>query len=175
MLLLQPITGREAELIADLSRRTFYETFAAFNSKKDMDKFMEEQFARNKLIQEVLDPANIFFMAVNNDTPIGYVFLRESKPPAGIENTNPIEIARIYTLNSSIGTGAGKLMMNKCIETAVALKKDVIWLGVWEKNTRAIQFYRKWGFEKFSSHVFMLGGDAQTDWLMKKELLQIEN
>jgi len=42
-------------------------------------------------------------------------------------------------------------------------------------SNNTIQFYRKWGFEKFSSHVFMLGGDAQTDWLMKKELLQIEN
>jgi ribosomal protein S18 acetylase RimI-like enzyme len=65
-------------------------------------------------------------------------------------------------------------MMKKCMQTAEALKKDVIWLGVWEKNSRAISFYTKFGFKKFATHVFMLGDDAQTDWLMKKDLIFTE-
>jgi hypothetical protein len=66
MLSLLPAIDNEAGLIADLSRRTFFETFAAFNSNIDMDTFMEKQFTRNILIQEVLDPTNIFFLAIDD-------------------------------------------------------------------------------------------------------------
>ena len=61
-------------------------------------------------------------------------------------------------------------MMKKCLEIAYEMKKDVVWLGVWEHNLRAIDFYSKWGFEKFGTHVFILGDDPQTDWLMAKKL-----
>lgn len=171
MLVIRKAIESDAALIADISRQTFYETFAACNSKKDMDKFMAEQFSTDKLIKEVLDPANIFFIAVDNNKPVGYVFMREARPPEKLENDKAIEIARIYAVNSAIGTGVGKLMMKKCLETAIDLKKETIWLGVWEKNIRAIKFYEKWGFEKFSTHIFMLGDDVQTDWLMKKKLI----
>jgi ribosomal protein S18 acetylase RimI-like enzyme len=49
--------------------------------------------------------------------------------------------------------------------------RQVIWLGVWEGNVKAIDFYTQWGFKKFSEHIFMLGDEPQTDWLMKKSLL----
>jgi diamine N-acetyltransferase len=60
--------------------------------------------------------------------------------------------------------------MEKSLAIAKELKKDIVWLGVWEHNQRAIDFYTKWGFEKFGTHVFQLGDDPQTDWLMKKNV-----
>lgn len=43
---------------------------------------------------------------------------------------------------------------------------DVIWLGVWEQNARAQEFYKKWGFERAGQQTFMLGKDPQSDWVM---------
>jgi ribosomal protein S18 acetylase RimI-like enzyme len=43
-----------------------------------------------------------------------------------------------------------------------------VWLGVWEKNLRAISFYEKNGFIAFDQHIFQLGDDRQTDIMMKK-------
>ena len=163
-------TLNDAALIADLSRKTFYETFAPFNTKKDMDKFMKKQFTKKELMKEVGAAGNIFFLAFENDVPVGYVRMRESKSPESFGKANAIEIARIYALNKAIGTGIGKLLMETCITKAKEMKKEIIWLGVWEKNTRAISFYIKWGFEKFAEHPFILGDDVQTDWLMKKNL-----
>ena len=60
--------------------------------------------------------------------------------------------------------------MQKCIEIAKSGNREIVWLGVWEKNKRAIEFYKKWGFEKFADHDFILGNDVQKDWLMKKTL-----
>jgi ribosomal protein S18 acetylase RimI-like enzyme len=160
----------DAALIADLSRSTFYETFASQNTKENMDKFMNEQFTRETLMNEVSDPGNIFFLAYEQDLPLGYVKMREKNDPAELLHSNVIEIARIYVDNNAIGKGIGRALLQKCVEVAREKKKEIIWLGVWEQNHKAIDFYTKWGFEKFSTHTFLLGDDLQTDWLMKKEL-----
>jgi len=165
----------DAALIADLSRRTFYETFAAQNTKADMDKFMEEQFSRELLIDQVSEPGNTFLLAFMDDQPAGYARLTESENPASLGKANALEISRIYVVNTAIGTGIGKALMEECIQVAVQRNKEVIWLGVWEHNTRAISFYKKFGFSQFDTHLFILGNDPQTDWLMKKELMHLEN
>lgn len=170
MLNIKMATNADAELIADMSRKTFYETFVSQNTKENMDKFMNESFTKEALMEEVGEPGNIFLLAYDEKEPAGYVRMRENNNPPELGNRNSIEIARIYAATNAIGKGVGKTLMQKCIEIAQEKKKDVLWLGVWEKNNRAIDFYIKWGFEKFSTHIFMLGDDPQTDWLMKKEL-----
>lgn len=165
----------DAALIADLSRRTFYETFAAQNTKENMEKFMEEQFSHELLMEQVSEPGNTFLIAFMNDQPAGYARLVESESPAALANENSLEISRIYVLNSAIGTGIGKAMMEECIRVAKQKNKVVIWLGVWEHNSRAISFYTKFGFSKFATHLFLLGDDPQSDWLMKKDLMAFEN
>jgi ribosomal protein S18 acetylase RimI-like enzyme len=163
-------TTAEAALIADLSRQTFYDSFAAENTPENMDKFMNEQFTRENLMKEVGAAGNIFLLAYIEDEVVGYTRLRETTNPLLIHNGPAIEIARIYAVQKSIGKGVGSALMQQCVYIARQKDARVIWLGVWEKNEKAIAFYTKWGFEKFSDHVFMLGNDAQTDWLMKKVL-----
>lgn len=157
-------------MIADLSRTTFYDSFAHFNTAENMDKFMDGPFTREALIAEVGAPGNIFLLAYEAGEPLGYVRMRESENPTELGDVKAIEIARIYVVKESIGKGVGGLLLERCIHIAKEQNKDIIWLGVWEHNPRAIAFYSKWGFEKFGSHPFMLGDDRQTDWYMKKNL-----
>jgi len=163
-------TNEDAVLIADISRQTFYETFAADNRKEDMDKFLAEQFTEGKLMMELGSPENTFLLAYYGNEVAGYVKLREAKQPAKLSNAKALEIARIYAITNMIGKGVGNLLMQRSISIANEKGKEVIWLGVWGKNFRAINFYKKWGFEKFDVSDFLLGDDLQCDWLMKKEL-----
>jgi ribosomal protein S18 acetylase RimI-like enzyme len=140
-------------LIADLSRQTFYETFAKYNSKANLDKFMNEQFTKKALMDEVGAPNNIFLLAYHNSKVAGYARLREYNIHPGIGTIHALEIARLYAVSSMIAKEKNK----KCV-----------WLGVWQQNHRAISFYFRWGFEIFATHDFLLGDDVQKDWLMKK-------
>lgn len=157
----------DAELIADMSRTSFYEAFVKNNTKEDMDIFMNEQFTREELMKEVELSEGIFIVASIDDEPVGYARLRVKNHLA---HEQAIEIARIYALEKAIGKGVGKALMQECINKANQLQMKSIWLGVWEKNERAIAFYQRWGFERFGEHGFLLGTDLQTDWLMKKIL-----
>ncbi len=164
------VIASEAEFIAELSRQTFYETFASQNTRENMNRFMQEQFSMEKLVSEVSAPGNTFLLAFEKELPVGYAMLREGKNPPELDPEPALEIARIYAVRSSVGKGVGRSLMQKCIEIAEERNKKIIWLGVWEHNQLAIGFYLKWGFVKFATHIFLLGDDPQTDWLMKKEL-----
>lgn len=170
MITIRFATHEDAGLIADLSRLTFSETFGYLNTKANMDKFMNEQFTRENLMAEVDEPGNMFLLAYDDEKAVGYVRMREGEKYEAFSGKDSIEIARIYVINSCIGTGVGKELMRKCIFLAKEMKKDIVWLGVWEKNPRAIAFYEKWGFEKFDEHDFVLGDDVQRDWLLMKNL-----
>lgn len=169
-IIIQVAGNKDAELIADLSRRTFYDSFAAQNTKEDMDKFMNELFTKDALMKEVGAPGNLFLLAYAGNEVTGYARMRDGEKRPELGNKHSIEIARIYATQQSIGKGTGSALIQRCIDIAKEMKREIIWLGVWEHNQRAIAFYKKWGFEKFAEHDFVLGNDVQTDWLMKKQL-----
>jgi len=167
MIQIRKAVSSDAELIADMSRETFYDTFAEYNTKEDMDKFLAEQFGKEYLMAQFSEKGNIFLLAYENQQPAGYVFMKESLHET-LDNENVIEISRLYARTSFIGKGIGKELMTAAIAEAGQLQKEYIWLGVWEHNRRAIDFYQKFGFEKFTEQDFILGNDVQRDWVMKK-------
>ena len=156
--------------IALLSRQAFYDTFAEFNTEEDMELFMRDSFGIEKLAGEVGAPGNTFLSAFMENELVGYAKLTLSETPSLLGEAPSIEISRIYAAQKTIGLGVGKALMEACVRIAKEQDRKVIWLGVWEHNERAIGFYKKFGFEKFGEHDFVLGKDVQTDWLMKKML-----
>jgi diamine N-acetyltransferase len=163
-------TEQDAALIAEISRETFYDSFAAQNTAEDMALFMEQQFATELLIKEVADKANIFFLTFSGDTPAGYSKLKPGTHPDLTDSVTALEICRFYARKPFIGKGVGKAMMQYAIQYAEENRYHAVWLGVWEHNKRAIDFYQSFGFRKFSEHDFVLGNDVQRDWLMRKEV-----
>jgi len=132
---------------------------------------MNEQFTREKLIQEVNEPWLTFFLAFIEHEPVGYVKLRQGAIPLELVDQSCIEIARIYSLQDKIGKGVGSKLMQTCHDAAKKKQKNVLWLAVWEENHRAIEFYERWGFTKFGAQDFILGDDVQRDWIMKKVIV----
>jgi len=169
MIQIKIATTNDAELIADISRETFYESFAEFNTQADMDKFLAEQFSKKTLMEQVGETGNTFLLAYVDSYPAGYLFLKDTTE-AALHTANAIEISRIYSRTLFIGKGIGKALMEAAIVQGRSMSKDCIWLGVWEHNHRAIDFYTKFGFSKFSEHDFVLGNDVQRDWLMNLQL-----
>ena len=157
-------------MVADFSRRTFYESFARYNTEENMRLYLDEQFPRERQMAEVGAPGRIFLMAWLGDELAGFASLRESEPPEGLGSENGIEIVQLYADGRFIGKGVGSALMQACLDTSASLGRDWVWLGVWEHNHRAQAFYRKWGFERFGEHIFILGLDAQTDWWLGRRI-----
>lgn len=168
---LRVATINDAEIVADLARKTFYESFAPHNTEENMRMFLEEQFTREMQMAEVGAPGRTFILAYAGDELAGFASLRATtEKPRGLEGEKAIEIVQVYSEQRMIGKGIGPALMQACLDLAREHGYDWVWLGVWEHNHRAQAFYSKWGFEHFGDHIFIVGLDPQTDWWMRKKL-----
>jgi ribosomal protein S18 acetylase RimI-like enzyme len=135
-----------------------------------MKKHLEEGFSLEKLSAELQNPNSEFYFATLNQVVIGYLKLNFGEAQTELKDNTAIEIERIYVLQEFHGKKVGQLLYNQAIQIAKNKNAAFIWLGVWEKNQRAIQFYTKNGFVEFDQHSFVLGNDKQTDIMMRLKI-----
>lgn len=165
---------KHAKELAQLSAETFYNTFAPDNIKENIDNYIAEHFTEKALLNELADAQNKFLLFYNGDDSIGYVKLRFNSVPPKLICVNAVEIQRLYLEKAFHGTGIAQTMMDECIVIAKHRQASVLWLAVWEKNPRAIRFYKKFGFKEFGTTIFMMAQEVQHDIMMKLELITIK-
>jgi len=156
--------------IQEIGKTTFAETFLENNSVENMNSYLEKSFNLEKLTTEITNPNSQFYLALLKDETIGYLKVNFGLAQTEIKDSKALEIERIYILKAYYGKKIGQQLFEKAIEIAQKEDFDYLWLGVWEENPRAIQFYTKNGFSVFDKHIFKIGDDKQTDFLMKKML-----
>lgn len=168
----RPAAASDAANLSRLGAATFRETFEGENSPEDMARYLAESFSPEKQAAEIADPASTILVAKQEDTPelVGYVQLISGNTPADIHGPSPLELKRLYVARQWHGQGVAQALMDAAIESAKARGAQTLWLGVWERNPRAVAFYGKYGFSRVGEHTFTLGSDAQTDWLLARSL-----
>ena len=153
--------------LQEIGRKTFTETFSSTNSEENMKTYLENGFSTDKLTSELQNPESEFYFATLNEVVIGYLKINFGQAQTEVQEGKALEIERIYVLQDFHGKKVGQLLYETAIQIAKNKKVAFVWLGVWEENHRAIQFYTKNGFVAFDQHIFRLGDDEQTDIMMK--------
>ena len=166
-ILLKRVYPEDLAQLQQIGRQTFLETFAASNSEENMTTYLAEGFSTEKLSTELHDAHSEFYFAILENKVIGYLKVNFGPSQTDVKDDKSLEIERIYVLKEFLGKKVGQMLFDKAIQIAKQQDADYVWLGVWEHNPRAIQFYKKNGFVEFDRHIFLLGNDAQTDIMMK--------
>jgi ribosomal protein S18 acetylase RimI-like enzyme len=166
----QKVTLGEVDQLQKIGKQTFYETFSASNTEANMSQYLQEGFSVAKLTTELNDPYTEFYFATLDGNIIGYLKLNFGPSQTELQDEKALEIERIYVAQAFHGKQVGQVLYDTAVQVAKHKKADYIWLGVWEQNPRAIQFYKKNGFVEFDKHIFQLGSDKQTDIMMKLKL-----
>jgi len=156
--------------LTEFGARTFYESFAADNTAEDMAKHLASAWHPDLQRREILDPALDTLLAEANGVLAGFAMVREGKTPPAVSAVKPVELWRFYVDKPWQGRGLARALMTAVEDSARARGASELWLGVWERNVRAQAFYRKCGFEKVGTQIFVVGSDPQTDHVMLRRL-----
>lgn len=157
----------DIEQLQYIGRQTFIETFSEVNTEDNMNKYLDESFNISRLTNEIQNLNSEFYFAVIDAKVVGYLKINCGDAQTELKNDQTLELERIYVLKEFHGKKVGQILFNKALQIAEQMKVDYLWLGVWEKNHKALKFYMKNGFTAFDKHVFRLGDDTQTDIMMK--------
>ena len=156
----------DAKNLAELAESTFRNTFTAHNTVDNMDIHCRSSYGEVIQAREISSPGYETLVVEDNDRLIAYAQLRWGKPPKCVLANSPSEIQRLYVEKAWHSKGLAQELMSACLDKMKERDTDVAWLGVWEKNPRAISFYRKFNFNEVGGLVFPLGKDPQRDIIM---------
>lgn len=173
-----PLVFRECAIddlvtLQELSCKTFSDTFGHMNTPSNMKAYLEKAFNIDKLRDELSNSNSAFYFLYADEKLSGYLKLNEYKAQTDIYDPKSLEIERIYVVKECQGKGLGSFLISKAVDIAITRKKSYIWLGVWEKNHKAVLFYKKHGFYVTGKHPFIMGEEEQTDFIMRKDLISL--
>ena len=168
--LIKKCTLQDLESLQKISIETFYQTFADSNAAENMKAYLQNAYNEEKLYKELSNPNSSFFFVYVDELLAGYLKLNEFPSQSDINDSDSLELERIYILKEFQGAGLGKDLLEHTISIAIEHGKKYIWLGVWEHNERAKRFYQKNGFYRIGEHSFVVGDDVQIDYVMRKDL-----
>ena len=182
-IIITPIVPSESKKLQEVAKMTFFEAFKDQNEAQNMTHYLNTAFHIDQLKKELSDPNIMYFFitffdqnqgelreGIDRKKVIGYLKFNISTAQTEFKEDKGLEIERLYIISAFQNKKIGAYLIQFAKQKARELHKHYIWLGVWQKNERAIQFYKRHGITIFSSHPYTLGADIQTDYLMKYEL-----
>jgi ribosomal protein S18 acetylase RimI-like enzyme len=161
----------DARFLAELAERTFRDTFEAVNTPEDMRLHCKAHYGEAIQRREILDGGMTTLVCEQEGRLVGFAQLRWGPAPECVSGARPAELQRLYVAREWQGKGVAQDLMAESLGLARAGNADLVWLGVWEHNPRAIAFYKKFGFVEAGDHVFPVGTDPQRDIVMTRPVL----
>jgi ribosomal protein S18 acetylase RimI-like enzyme len=163
-------TPSDANALAKLAETTFRDTFASTNSIEDLNLHCQAKYGEAIQLAEIKSSDMTALLCEADGALIAYSQLRWHPAPACVSAIRPGEIQRFYVDDAWHGKGIAQELMKRCFMELKQRNSDFAWLGVWERNPKAIAFYKKFGFIEIGSHVFPLGTDPQRDIIMARAI-----
>lgn len=167
----EKISPADLKELQELSRKTFSDAFAADNNPDDLRLYLETAFSEDNLGNELLNPLSEFYFGKTDGETVGYFKINLGEAQTDFQDEDAMELERIYIKKEFQNQQIGQKMIDTVIEMAIQRKMSYLWLGVWEKNSRAIDLYLRNGFKFNGEHPYMVGNDLQTDKIMKLPLV----
>lgn len=153
----------DAEALSDFAARLFRATYSSDTAAADLEDYVQNNFNADVQAAEIADPEAATFLATAGDTIIGYAHMTRSKH-------RPARLNRIYIEAGWRGSGLANVLLDAVIEESKQNGVKQLGLTVFERNLRAMAFYRRAGFVPTGRTTFMVGEDRQIDVLMELNL-----
>lgn len=171
LLTIRRANRHDAKQLSLLAEETFRDTFGAVNTPEDMATHCRTSYSEAVQAEEIANANMVTLLGEIEGRQVGFAQLRWGRAPSCVAAETPGEIQRLYVVSDCHGKGVARDLMHACLEELKRRGCDLAWLGVWERNPRAISFYKKWGFVEVGAQIFPLGSDPQRDIVMARSVV----
>lgn len=144
------------QTIIDIGKASFIESHHTSASKETIDTYINEKFTEAIIKEELADVRNLFHIIYYNNTPAGYSKIILSIRHDNVKVENVTKLERIYLLKNYYSLKLGYQLFEFNVNLSKNNNQKGMWLYVWDKNERAVNFYEKTGFKIIGSHNFFL-------------------
>lgn len=159
----------DAAALSELAIATFIESYEDRLPKPELTRFSQERYPPEKTLAELREENSFFYLAEGEDSrAVGYLRMRLHPAPPCVKGPLPIELSRIYLRRGAQGLGLGARLFETALSCARQRGRQTLWLPVWEKNEKALGFYRKLGFTHAGEQEFRFFSERQRDLVLER-------
>jgi diamine N-acetyltransferase len=160
----------DAADLAEIGAATFAETFGHLYPAHDLKRYLEETYDVEKMREDLRDPKVEIRIAFSGRKMAAYCKIGPVKIPAPVGDEPALELHRIYVYRNRQGVGVGRILLTWATERARQRGAANLFLGVWEKNERAIAVYESRGFDRVGTYKFKVGDTLDDEIIMRLRL-----
>jgi ribosomal protein S18 acetylase RimI-like enzyme len=161
-------TVADADALAAFAERTFADTFGHLYPPEDLAAFVASKYRPNVIAAELNDSDTRYRLALRDGAIAGYC--KMGVVDMEVDAADALELHRLYVDAETKGAGVAQVLMDDALAWARGKGAKLMYLSVWENNTRAQAFYRRCGFEHIGEHKFMVGRVADRDFIWRLAL-----
>jgi ribosomal protein S18 acetylase RimI-like enzyme len=153
----------DAAALASFAATAFWDTYREIDDPEDIADYVQGHFHPDVMSGVIADRRCTALLAEVCGELAGYAILRQAPSPSHVGGPDPIEVWRFYLGKAFIGRGLGVALMRAVRDEARALGAATLWLGVYDRNARAVAFYERLGFRKVGGKEVLFGGKVYID------------
>ncbi|MHB0754103.1 GNAT family N-acetyltransferase [Polaribacter sp. M15] len=151
---IQKATPKDIAALTKVGKKAFYEPHKDAIPKAIITDYMRTNFSEAALLKEISDANFQFHVIYVKDVLAGFSKIIPNTQNEHIKAANVTKMERLYLVKEFYNLGLGKKLFEFNLNLAKQKNQKGIWLYVWIKNYRAINFYKKNGFKKIASYNF---------------------
>ncbi|WP_315857421.1 GNAT family N-acetyltransferase [Rhizobium leguminosarum] len=155
----------DAGALFKFAARLFRATYSSNTAAADLDAYIYKNFNRERQEAEIVDLSAAVFLATTGDLIIGF-----AQVVVGSTESRSALLNRIYIDAEWRGSGLANDLLDTVVSESAQRGVTRLELTVFERNARAIAFYKRAGFAATGSTTFAVGDDLQTDVVMEMDL-----
>jgi len=130
-------------------------TFSSILTEDRLNYLYDLMYNREKLLTLLNSSENTFFLLRENDADVGYAQL--------VINSESVKLEKLYLHPDVQGKGYGLYLLNQLIDHSLNLGCQNMQLQVNRSNSKAVAFYKQFGFKITEERDFDVGGGHVMD------------
>lgn len=138
------------QIVKEILLTTWRSTYS-FIPEKDLLLHFNKFYSDNKLNEILIDPFSNGIIAEINSVPVAWMKLFEDCL------NKKFFVSSLYVLPDYQGFGIGSKLLHEAYSFARKKNYNKVWLGVMEKNTKAYEWYKNFGFVFVEKEPFKMG------------------
>lgn len=158
----------DAEALARIGAETFVETFGHLYPPADLEAYLPEAYALERIAADLADPAKAMWAVEADGAMVGYALAGPCDLPHDEVAAEDGELKRIYVLKAVQGGGLGSRLLKTTLDWLERDGPRRLWIGVWSQNHGAQRLYGRMGFTKAGEYIFPVGETRDLEFILRR-------
>lgn len=154
--------------LAEISARTFVQTFGAGYPAADLHRYLAAAYAPAAIAALLADPAMAAWLLERDGVAVGHALAGPCKLPHPEVAAGDGELRRLYLLAEAQNGSWGTRLLQTALSWLTRAGPRTLWLGVWSENHGAQRFYARHGFERVGEYVFEVGTVRDREFILRR-------